>query len=125
MQKHRAAAAGDARLGVVIDLDDEIVEMIVARQPVAALLRIQPHRLIVVTVRRVLAPGVLGPDGPHGEMRPWPGMAVGAPPQSLWPGCAPGRAAVALALVGPAAAAPECDLDGLAAGGQPAAAALT
>ena len=39
MQKHRAAAAGDARPGVVVDLDDEIVEMIVAAQPVAGLAR--------------------------------------------------------------------------------------
>ena len=35
MQEDRAAAAGDSRLGVVIDLDDEIVEMILAGQSVA------------------------------------------------------------------------------------------
>ena len=38
-RKHGAAAAGDARTGVVVDLDDEIVEVVVAHQPVAALAR--------------------------------------------------------------------------------------
>jgi hypothetical protein len=109
----------------VVGLNDEIIEMIVAPQTIAALFCIQPHRLIVVPVRRVLAPGVLRTDGADGQKRPWSAMAVGAPPQPPWPECAVGRAAVALALVGPDATAPERNLDGLAAGGQPAAAALT
>ena len=37
MDEHRAAAAGDARPGVVVDLDDEIVELVGAPQPVAGL----------------------------------------------------------------------------------------
>ena len=37
MQEYRAAAAGDARRVVVIDLDNEIIEMIVAREPITAL----------------------------------------------------------------------------------------
>ena len=69
MQKHRAAAAGDARGGVVVDLDDEIVEMVFAGQPVAGLAVAEPDRLIVMAVVRVLAPGVFGPDrrGPAGR----------------------------------------------------------
>ena len=34
MDEHRAAAAGDARPRVVVELDDEIVERVGARQPV-------------------------------------------------------------------------------------------
>ena len=40
MQEYRAAATGDARGAVVIDLDDEIVEMVVAREPVAGLVAV-------------------------------------------------------------------------------------
>jgi hypothetical protein len=120
MQKHRAAAAGDARPGVVIDLDDEIVEMIVAPEPVAALIRTQPQRLVVVTILRVLAPGVFRADGAHGEKRGRPSMPVRPPPQLPRPECAFWRAAVAFALAGLDAAAPERNLDGLAVGGEPA-----
>src|SRR5260370_25355633 len=35
MEKNRAAPSGDAGTGVVIDLDDEIVEAIVAPEPLA------------------------------------------------------------------------------------------
>ena len=37
MDEHRAAAAGDARARVVVDFDNEIIEMIVAPEPVAGL----------------------------------------------------------------------------------------
>ena len=39
MDEHRAAAAGDARPGVVVELDDEVVEMVGAPQPVAGMAR--------------------------------------------------------------------------------------
>ena len=48
MQEYRAAAAPDTRRAVVIDLDDEIIEMVVAPEPVAAAAAIQPDRLVVV-----------------------------------------------------------------------------
>ncbi len=34
MDEHRAAAAGDARARIVVELDHEIVERVGARQPV-------------------------------------------------------------------------------------------
>ena len=120
MQEHRAAAAGDTRGAVVIDLDNEIVEMIVALEPVAGLTLSAPHRLIVMPVVRVLAPGVLGPDRAGRQEGLRPGMPVGAPPQLPGPECALGRAAVAFALVGPDAAAPKCHRHGPAIGRQPA-----
>ena len=91
--------------GVVIDLDDEIVEMILARQPVAGLIADQPNRLVVMAVLRVFAPGVFGPDRPGRQKGPRPRMAVGAPPQLPRAEGAPRGAAVALALVGEDAAA--------------------
>ncbi len=64
----------------MIDLDDKIVEMIVALEPVTALVAIPPHRLIVVAALRIFAPGIIGPDGANRQERTRPRMAVGAPP---------------------------------------------
>src|SRR5258708_13901052 len=79
MQEYRAAAAGDARGSVVIDLDDEIVEVVVAPEPVAAAIAVEPNRLIIMAVPRVFPPGVLRPEVPNREMAgrcwgslPWP-----------------------------------------------------
>jgi hypothetical protein len=104
----------------VIDLDDEIIEVIVALEPVAALPGIEPHRLVVMAISWVFAPGVLGLDGANRQMSARPGMAVGPPPHLPGPKRPPGGAAVALALVGQNAAAPQRDRQGLSAGGQPA-----
>jgi pyridoxal phosphate enzyme (YggS family) len=50
MQEHRAASSGDPRPGVLVDLDDEVVEMILAGQPVAVISMIEPDRPIVMPV---------------------------------------------------------------------------
>jgi hypothetical protein len=80
MQKNRAAAPGDARRAVVIDLDNEIIEVVVAPEPVAALLAIEPDRLVVMAIPWVFAPAILGPDGANRQESPGPGVAVVAPP---------------------------------------------
>ena len=80
MQKHGATATGDARTAVVIDLDNEIIEVVVALQPIAAVILIQPYRLVVMTAVRVFAPGVLRPDGANRQESMRPRVTVGAPP---------------------------------------------
>src|ERR1035437_754825 len=120
MREYAAAAAGDAGRAVVIDLDDEIIEVVVALEPVAAVLAVQPHRLVVMAAQGIFAPGVFGPDDANRQKCTRPRVAVGAPPQSPWPERAFWRPAIAVALVGPDAAAPERDRHGLPAGGQPA-----
>src|SRR5258708_24837840 len=80
MQEYRAAAAGDARGSVVIDLDDEIVEVVVAPEPVAAAIAVEPNRLIIMAVARIFPPGGPPPDGAEGEMRARAWVAVGPPP---------------------------------------------
>ena len=65
VQEHRAAAPGDARARVVIDLDDEVVEMILALQAVAAAVMIEPYRPVVMSVVRILAPGIRWRDGEY------------------------------------------------------------
>src|SRR5436305_14976482 len=121
MQEHRAAAAGDARAGVVIELDDEIIEMILAPEPIAAALRIHSQRLVVAAIRGILAPRVLRGDGAYGKKRRRFWMPVGAPPQLPRPECAFRRGAVAFALVRLYAAAPQRYRDGSAGRDQPAA----
>src|SRR5258707_14825130 len=80
VQKHRAAAAGDAWMGIVIDLDDKIIEVIVAHEPITAFVGIEPHRLIVMAAAGGFAPGVVGPDGADRQECAWPGGTIGAPP---------------------------------------------
>src|SRR5690348_15556980 len=122
MQEHGAAAAGDARAGVVVDFDDEIIEMVLARQPVTGPIVDQTDGPIVTAVPRVLAPGIFGPDRPHRQIGLRPGMAVGAPPQLQRTVRAPWGAAIALPLVGEDAAAAKCHRHGPAVCRQPAAA---
>src|SRR3981189_414256 len=106
MQKYRAAAAGDARRTVVIDLDNKIIEVIVALEPIAAAIAIQPHRVVVMGARGVFAPGVFGSDSANRQKCTRPRVAVGAPPQLPGPERAFWGPAVALALVGSDSAAP-------------------
>ena len=120
MQEHGAAAAGYPWAGVVIDLDDEIVKVVLARQPVAGLTAHQANRLIVAAVVRVLAPGVFGADRPHRQIGPRSRMAIGAPPQLQRTVRAFRGAAVALPFVGEDAAAAKCHRHAPAVRRQPA-----
>jgi len=120
MQEYRAAAAGDARGAVVIDLDNEIIEVVVACQSIAAATGLEPYRLIVMAALRIFAPGVRGPNGADGQECAWPRVAVGTPPQLPGPKGALRGSAIAFALVGPDAAAPKGDRYGLPVGGKPA-----
>jgi len=124
MQEYRAAEAGYARRGVVIDLDNEIIEVVVAREPIAAAIEIQPQRLIVVAAARVLAPGILGPDGAAGQECTWSRMTVGAPPQLPRPERASRGPAVTFALVGDDATAAKCHWNRPPGGDQPAPAGI-
>src|SRR5438270_10398065 len=47
VQEHRAAAAGDAGPRVVVDLDDEIIEMVGALEPVTPQLASAPDPLVI------------------------------------------------------------------------------
>src|SRR4051794_30342112 len=119
MQEHGAAASSYSWTGVVIDFDDEIIEMVLARQPVAGLVADQTDGLIVVTVPRVLAPGVFGPDRPDRQIGPRSRVAIGAPPQLQRVIRASGSAAVALPFVGEDPSAAKCHRCGPAVGRQP------
>ena len=63
MDEHGAAPAGDAGPRVVVDFDEEVVEVVVAPEPVAWFIGRAPERPVVAPVGRVLAPGVAGRCG--------------------------------------------------------------
>src|SRR5205085_10881556 len=105
--EHRAAAPGDARARVVIELDQQIVEMILAPKPVRGVLGAQTDRPIVAAVGRVLAPGIGGPHAAHRQPGTRPGDAVPAPPQAHEAKRAARGGAIAFALVRPDAGGSE------------------
>jgi hypothetical protein len=125
MKEHGTAAAGDRGLRVVIDLDDEIIEVIVTREPVAAILTAKLDRLVIKAARRVFTPGILGTDGANRQKRLWPRRAIGAPPQSPWPESPFRGSSVALALAGDDSTSPQRDRDRVLTGHEPAAAGVT
>ena len=109
MDKDCAASARHARPCVVIDLDDDVVEPVLAPEPVAWVSGRLAERPIVTPVPGVLAPGVGPADATRRQHGPGSGKPIGPPPQPERPERAPRSSAVALVLVGPDAAAAECD----------------
>ena len=74
VQEHRAAAAGDPGTGVVVDLDDEVVEVVLPPQAVAWFIGRAAERAVVAAVSGIFAPGKVGCDALHrqeGRGRGW------------------------------------------------------
>src|ERR1700744_5029927 len=80
MEEHRAASACDTRRDIVIDFDNEVVELIVARKSIATLIAAELYRLIVMAAGRVFAPGVVRLDGANRQESFGLRVTVGAPP---------------------------------------------
>ena len=111
--------SGDPRPGVLVDLDDEIVEMILAGQSVAVISTIEPHSLIVMPVRWILAPAIRGGDRADRQKATRTWMAVGSPPQPDGAKRPTRRSAIAFAFVRLDSAAAERDGYGCVVGRQP------
>lgn len=77
----RRCRARNARARVVIDLHDEVIQVIFARQPVAWLAADKAHRPVVVAGGRVFAPGIVRTDGSGRQQGFRPDMTIGPPPQ--------------------------------------------
>lgn len=99
MDEYRAATAGNPRPVIVIDFDYEIVQAVLAPQPVARFTWAAPDRTVVSPISRILAPGVGRSNGADREGGPGPGDSVRPPPQPLEPESAPRGSAVTLAFV--------------------------
>ena len=109
MQEHGAAPPCDARPGIVVDLDDEIVEMILPRQTITILAGQALDRAVVVPIGGIFRPSVGRTDRPDRQIGLRPGVPVGAPPQPHRPEAAAGCSAVAFELVGLDSAASKRD----------------
>jgi len=119
MDEDRATAPGDARPGIVVDLDNEVVERVGAGEPVGAAFLCHGYRPVIAPVRGILAPAVVRLNPPGRQQGRWPRVAVGAPPQPVRMKAAARRRAVTLALVGFNAAASERHRQGQRTGDQP------
>jgi len=120
MDEDRTAQPGDARPAVVIDLDHEIVEAVVAAEPVAWFIGRAPEMAVIAPIRRVLAPGIVRGDPTRRQQCARPGQPVGSPPQPQRTKPAGRRAAIAFALCCPDSGAAERHRDRSAAGEEPA-----
>src|ERR1043166_4123310 len=109
VEKHRAAPPRDARPGVVVDLDDEIVEGVVTPEPVAWFIGRPPERAVVTAVRRVFAPRERAIDPRRRQQRARPPKAIRPPPQPQRPEPAARGRPVAFALVRPDARSSQHD----------------
>ncbi len=125
MQKHGAATSSDSRGGVVVNLDNEIVQVVVAPEAIAAAIAPEFYVLIVVPVGGVLAPRILRTDRADRQEGPWSRVTVCAPPEADRPEDTPRGPAIALALVGQDAAASERDRDRVTSSRQPAPTAIS
>lgn len=111
MQEYGAAATGEPRPCIVVDLDDVVIKMIGALEAVARMLTADSDRLVVMAVGWILAPGIVFANWANREKGPWPRMTIGAPPKAARPERAARRAAIAFVLVGANPPAPQRDRD--------------
>lgn len=109
MQENGATSSRDTRPGVVVDLDDKIIKMILPRQPVTVLAGRAFDRAIVVPIGGIFRPGVRGADRADRQIGSRPGVPVGAPPQPHRPEEAAGGSAIAFELIGLDSAASKRD----------------
>lgn len=109
MNKDRAAKAGNAGPGIVVDLDEQVIEPVIAPKPVAWFIGRPDEGAIVAPVARILAPGVRGTDAADGKGGARPREAIRPPPDPHRPKHPARRPAVTFALAGSHAAPPERD----------------
>src|SRR5690349_13893738 len=82
VNEDRAAAAGNARTGVMVKLDDQVIEAIVPPQSVGCRTLRDPNRPVIETIPGIFAPAVVLSDRPDGQERARAWRAVPPPPQA-------------------------------------------
>jgi hypothetical protein len=107
VDEDRAAAAGDARPRIVVNLDDKIIEIIYTCQPIGTCIRWHLDRSIIMAIGRVFAPTVRRGYPLCRKGCCWSRMPVGPPPKPPEPETAPRCTAVAFAFVRLDSATPE------------------
>jgi hypothetical protein len=107
VDENRAAAAGNARPGIMIELDNEVVEMIRPPKSVAGTAFRQQYGPVVPSIQRIFTPAVILPDTPDRKQRFRTDGAVGPPPEPPGPKPAARGSAVPLVFIGPDSRAAE------------------
>ena len=125
VDEDRAAAAGDARPRIVVNLDDKIIKIIRARQPIGICIRWHLDRSIIMAIGRVFAPTVRRGYPLCRKGCCWSRMPVGPPPKPPEPETAPRCTAVAFAFVRLDSATPERHWQGQHSCHEPATACVT
>jgi len=109
MDKHGAAATGDTGPRVVIKLEKNIVESVIAPEAVTWFIGRSSERAIVAPIGWIFTPGVGGTDPAKGQRCPRARKAIRPPSQPHRAKPAVRRAPIALAFIGPDAGVAERD----------------
>ena len=99
MNENGAATFCDARTRVVIDFDDEIVEPVFTRQPIALSVRRYFDWPVIAAIVRIFAPAVGGAYPLRRQRCDRTRVPICAPPQSQEPERAARRTAVAFTFI--------------------------
>src|SRR5450759_6029241 len=105
MDEHRAAAPGHARPRVVVDLHNEVIERVGAREAIGFAAARHFDRPVVMAIGGILAPAVVRLFSLRRQSGGRARVPLGAPPQPLEPESPARGCAVAFALIGFDAAA--------------------
>ena len=100
MHEHGAASACHPGAGVVVDLNDEVVEVVGSPEAVAAGAGGASKPVVIPPVCGILAPGEVGSDATGGQQGARMPVAIGPPPQADGPKSPPRGRPVALEFVG-------------------------
>jgi hypothetical protein len=129
MDEHCAAAPRHPRAIVVVDFDDQVVQIVLAHQPVARLASLSNHRTIIPSITGIFAPGIRVANRPDRKRGLRAGDSVLSPPQALQAKAAARGPAIALELIGHDAGSAqgdrECGISGPQDTARPAAGALS
>jgi hypothetical protein len=107
VDENSAAAAGDARPRVVIDLNKQIIQPIAPPKAVAWFIGRSREGTIIPPIGRIFTPSIGRSDTTDWQQCTRTKKAVGPPPQPQWAKQTARRRAVTLALVCPDPGAPD------------------
>jgi hypothetical protein len=119
VNKYSAAAASHPWAGIVVKLDDEVIEPVLPPKTIAGNSVKDPNKAVIATVLGILAPAVMLADPADRQMCTGPGRPVGPPPEPHQPKTAAWRAAVTFAFVGKDAGASDRNPNLAASGHEP------
>ena len=109
MNEDCATAARDTWPRIVVDLDDQVVEVIVAPKSVAWFIGRAAERAVVTSIFGIFTPSSMWIDPPYWKTCAWPQVAIRPPPHTDQAKSPARGGAVTLALVRPYARAAEHD----------------